>query len=31
MQPGTVVSPSASVHTLELEKDRVYFLQTERD
>jgi hypothetical protein len=31
MQPGTVVSPSASEHTLELEKDRVYFLQTERD
>ena len=31
MQPGKVVSPSASVHTLELEKDRVYFLQTERD
>jgi hypothetical protein len=31
MQPGTVVSPSASEHTLELEKDRVYFLQTERN
>ncbi|MFN6045144.1 MAG: beta-galactosidase [Verrucomicrobiota bacterium] len=31
MQPGTVVSPASSVHTLELEKDRVYFLQTERD
>jgi hypothetical protein len=31
MQPGTLVSPSSSVHTLELEKDRVYFLQTERN
>jgi hypothetical protein len=31
MQPGTLLSPSSSVHTLELEKDRVYFLQTERD
>jgi hypothetical protein len=31
MQLGTVMSPSSSVHTLELEKDRVYFLQTKRD
>ena len=31
MQPGAVVSPSSPVHTLELEKDHVYFLQTERD
>ena len=31
MQPGTLISPSSSVHTLELEKDRVYFLQTERN
>ena len=28
MPPGTVVSPSSTVHTLELEKDRVYLLQT---
>lgn len=31
MQPGTLVSPSSSAHTLELEKDRVYFLQTDRN
>ena len=30
MSPGTVVSPRTSVHTLDLEKDHVYFLQTER-
>jgi hypothetical protein len=31
MSPGTVFSPRSSVHTLELEKDHVYFLQTDRN